>query len=333
MSFLRGKSTSYSRFLMPAYTLKQLDETVQFREFTDPQGDSLESVGFCSYRNLLDAPIERGFIDPEANLWLTGLRKDVKKAPPALVRATVARALADARQTNPGLGKQAIKDISYEVALELHKKAQARPSHAAVMLNVATGLLYVDGVASAHDWICKMLEIVERPYGVVDLNCQYLAWCAWRAGAGVDTPVAPTGDITFREPKDSGASYDGQHEINGLLNYWIGEQRAAVSQVALCFAVPFADDTWNANVSIQSPNLKIQGLEWPEDLEQSVLGVSASLDDKLALRLGFVAAFEAALAADFKAFLEGLQAQTISTSFLALFGAEPATPESEETKA
>ena len=63
MSFLRGKSTSFTRFILPSISVPQLDEIVQFREFEGIPQDALEANGFCSYRNLLEASIDRGHLD------------------------------------------------------------------------------------------------------------------------------------------------------------------------------------------------------------------------------------------------------------------------------
>lgn len=302
MSFLRGKSTSFTRFALPEHLkMRRLDEIVQHHEFTGIPDGELDANGFCSYRNLLDASIDRGLLDGHTDLWLTGLRRDVKKAPAALVAAQTARELADMRTTNPNLSKQAEREVKAAVRLRLNLKAQPRPAHAAVLFNFETGMGYVDGIASAHEWLSKGLDAQPTPYAESTIvNAQYLAWCAWRAGHGVDTPVSPSGDITFREPKDAGAAFDGQHNIDALLDYWMGEQRASIASLGLVFAVEHDEEPYNVDVTLQAAGLKVCALEFPEQINE----FPGTLDERLALRLGFLMSFERALADDYKAFAE-----------------------------
>lgn len=314
MSFLRGKSTSYSRFALPNNTpLSRVDELVDAWPFRDLTGDDLEGNGFVSYRNLLDASIDRGLLEGHVDLWLTGLRRDVKKAPAALVRAQVARELADARTVNPNLGKSAIKEITADVRLSLNKKAQPRPAHGAVLANLSTGLLYVDGIASAHDWMAKRLDLTPV-YVDGSVNADYLAWCAWRAGHDVDTPCTPTGDIAFLEPRDAGAQFDGIHNVNELLDYWMGQQQATIANLGLIYAVDDCGDAHNVSVTLQAAGLKVCGLEWPEE----VVNEAGSLDEKLARRLSFVMQFEKTLAEDFMQFAQLAVANKLPEKFLEL---------------
>lgn len=317
MSFLRGKSTSYTRFTLPDnVSLSVVDKAVQLREFRDIAGDDLEANGFCSYRNLLDASIDRGLVEGHPDLWLTGLRRDVKKAPAALVRAQTARAIADARQVSPNLSKAAQKEIGQKVRFELNLKAQARPAHAAVLINLSTRIGYIDGIASAHEWVQQSLEAGPAIYGDTQLNGQYLAWCAWRAGHGVDTIVSPSGDITFREPKDAGASFDGQHNIDALLDYWIGEQKATVASVALTWAVEFDGETENVDVTLQSAALKVVGMVFPEFIQE----MPGTVDEKMSARLGFIDAFERTLAKDYMGFAGLAVDKKLPPEFAALVG-------------
>lgn len=314
MSFLRGKSTSYTRFALPkATTMQAVDKLVDSLAYSGiPVGD-LEANGFVSYRNLLDSPIDRGLLPDNHDLWLTGLRRDVKRAPAALVRAQVARTLADARTVTPNLSKQRIKEITAEVRADLHGQAQRRPAHAAVMVNLSTNVLYVDGIASAHPWLTEKMQ-AESLFTDPNVNADYLAWCAWRAGAGVDTPCSPTGDIAFLEPKDAGAQFDGAHNVDNLLSYWMGEQDATIASLGLVFAVDSDGDSHNTFVTLHANGLKVTGLEWPEE----VLNEPGDLDSKMARRLKFVTEFELALAKDFKEFAELAVHDRLPDKFLEL---------------
>jgi hypothetical protein len=309
MSFLRGKSTSYTRIPLPhTLTVAAIDKAVTGRAFTQIPAGETEETGFCSWRNLLDAPIDSGFLEGNPDLWLTGLRKDVRKAPSALVQAVTAQRMADLRQTVPSPSKAQEKEIKDGVRHELNLKAQARPMHAAVLIDTQHSLMFIDGIASAHPWVSKMMDVDEKAgiYKDPTLNSEFLAWCAWRAAGGVDTPCSPTGDISFREPKDSGASFDGSHNIDALLTYWLGEQHATVASLGLIWAVDHEGDSYNVSLTMSCATLKVSAFEFPEDIRD----FPGSLEEKLAQRMGFIMAFETALACEFMAFaaasLEGI---------------------------
>lgn len=315
MSFLRGKSTSYTRFALPKETTMQsIDKLVEALKFNGIPVEELEANGFVSYRNLLDAPVDRGLLPDHHDLWITGLRRDVKRAPAALVRAQTARELSDARTVTPNLSKLRVKEITAAVRADLHGQAQRRPSHAAVLVNLSTGILYVDGIASAHTWLAERLN-AESLFTDPNVNADYLAWCAWRAGAGVDTPCSPTGDIAFLEPKDAGAQFDGSHNVDALLSYWMGEQDASIASLGLVFAVEDAEgDMHNVFVTLHANGLKVTGLEWPEE----ILNEPGDLDSKLARRLKFVTDFESALLDDIKEFADLAVQNKLPEKFLEL---------------
>jgi hypothetical protein len=323
MSFLRGKSTSYTRFVIPdGMTLNMLAAAVQLRAFADVQDGATQAFGFCSWRNLLDSPIDSGLLGTSP-MWLAGLRKDTKKAPSALVQAEVARACADARTVNPtGFGPVQAKALKIEITDKLNKKAQARPAHAGMAVDTSRGLAYVDGLASSHSDVASWLDLGVSIYSDSNLNARYLAWCAWRASNGVDTPCSPLGDIAFREPRDAGATYDNNSDLDGLLEHWLKDQGAKVCSVRLCWGVSYVNESYaletnfNVDLTLQSAGLKVCGLEFPEEIQK----LKGDIEIKMEIKLDFVRAFEEALAKDFADFAEAILGNTLPTEFVELVG-------------
>lgn len=299
MSFLRGKSTSFT--VWPAgqdITIKTLPQITQMHAFSPVPDDETESTGFCSWRNLLDSPIDSGFLEGSATMWMTGLRKDVKRAPAALVTAETARAIADYMQENPGNppSKPTIKTLGAAVRDKLNKKAQARPSHGAAMIDTDSGLLFFEGPASAAAWTLPKFSAKEPLFANMTLNQQFLLYLAWLSTQDeVDSPCSLNGSIAFATPGANGklgkgirATFDGTATVNELLDKWVIETKGRVTHLGTMWTVTM-EGGWEVGVeaTLHAAALKVTGLTFPDDILES----PGSVEDRLALRMSCITAF------------------------------------------
>lgn len=312
MSFLRGKSASFTVFTLPeSLTVRALPEIVRLRAFDGIPADETEATGFCSWRSILDAPIDSGYLEGTTNLWLTGLRKDRKRAPTALVTAQVARALADWRQEHPTtpLLKPIQKEITAEVRRRLDLQAQPRPSHGAVLIDTDTRLLYVEGPASAVPWMLPFFDCQGALFGHSLLNSQFLLWLAWlNTQDQLKAPAGLSGSISFYVPKTEAqtisASFEGTTETKELLEHWVGEQRARINRLGLFWPVDIGDGLeYGLELTLQDGGLRVLGLKFPDAITKA----SGSLEGKLALRLQVITAFTQDLASAFTTWAKAME--------------------------
>jgi hypothetical protein len=307
LSFLRGKSTSFSIWPVgKETTIEVLPALVNTYAFTSISEDETEATGFCSWRNLLDGPIDSGFLEGTPNLWMTGLRKDVKRAPAALVTAETARAIADYMQLNPGNppSKETIKTIGAGVRDKLNKKAQARPSHGAAMIDTDTGLLYFEGPASAAAWTMPKFGAIAPLFADASANGRFLLWLAFLSTQNeVDSPCSLNGSIAFATPGANGklgkgvrATFDGTTTVTDLLERWVIESKGRVMHLGTMWSV-MMDGGWEVGIEavLHANALKVTGLVFPED----ILEAPGSVEERLALRMSCLTAFSKTVAEAF----------------------------------
>lgn len=314
MSFLLGKSVSYARIAPQAFpAIGDLDKWLGAHAFTPLGPDDTDRIGACSWRNLLDGPVDRGWL-PDQTMWLCGIRRDVRRAPAALVRARTAQALGDAMKAGI-LSSKAKAKLKEEIRKELDLEQKPRPSQAAMVVIPDRGLILVDSMASAVVGHLEFLLSCGCPLFYADhaLYSEFLAWLVWDGSRDSESerPWCP-GDITFCNKLDS-AAYEGA-DIAEVLPLHLGEMD--VTQVRF---------TWNLDghkpfqVTLQAVGLKVNGLEFPEDVLDELKGIF-DLEAKADIRLRFVDDFESDLARRLVGFLEAKAKGELPAEFLALTG-------------
>jgi hypothetical protein len=318
MSILRGKSVTYGRYVADVPATEVLGKIGHFSEITAGD-DYTESFGGCSYRNLLDGPIDSGLVNG-SEFHLLGLRLDKKKAPAQLVQATLARELYDAAVLGP-LSKKRQKEIKEAVKLRLDREAKPKPSHGVLVGDTSRGLFYMDGPSGAQAILLDLIGF--RPlYQDMPENRKFLAWMIWRGALSPKRStelVFPMGSVTFREPGGtSSASFAGEN-IGGKLESYLKRGW----EVARC------EFMWNldgevANIMLDAATFKTT-ITFPEEVlkaEQPEDSQVPAVDWKLANRLAFISGFEASLAHELTEFLRRESGNALECDFEALFSSE-----------
>jgi hypothetical protein len=318
MTFLSGKTTSYTRWLSDLPDLpKALDYLlgeVSFRPISEGE-HRLEALGSCSWRNLLDGPVDRGYLDGDPDLYGVGLRRDVKRAPGQLVKAEAARAVADYLQTCGGKPSKArIREIGAEVRMELNLQAKPKPAHGIAVVDVPRGLVLLDGPPGVHGWLAGALRL--RPLYEA-APARFLEWLVW-AGLHEDHPQGhshcwPVREAVFRNAGGDGFALQGESS-DGLQEVL---EKALANHMALQsarFMLVLGDDA--VSLTLNRAWLKVTALEFPDGC-----GKTGPLETRLLERMGVIREVERALGDLVLEFLAHEKAGTLAPEFLALLSA------------
>jgi hypothetical protein len=291
--FLSGKTASYSRLMTDLPDLRKIiDEKMGegILPLAGSDDNRTEAIGSCSFRNLLDGPIDRGLVDGDPDIWCCGVRKDVKKAPASLVRAETARAISDYMQTCGGApSRKAIAKIKFEVRRSLDLASQPKPSAGILAANLESGFLLLDGPTGSQGWVAGRLtarSVYDAEAGYSD----FLQWLIWSGLNPDDSDQAmawPVGDVTFLDGEGDGAKYIGSNDLSGLLDAWKG--KATIRKARFAFVV----GDLVSEVELDAAALKVSGLVFPEEIAKAP---TPSLEARLHARLKYLFTFETTLA-------------------------------------
>ena len=289
MSLLRGSTVTYTRFdLQDEPHWGRLDEAVKFRAFEPlggPEDEVTERMGTCGWRNLLDGPIDHGWL-PSQRAWIMGLRRDVKKAPAALLQAELARAFSDAAQAHGGgLGKEAKKNITATTKARLDRAANPKPKHALMAFLASPAIVLWDGPSAGADWVSEILQPLEPFYRGENYD-KFLAWLVDHADDDSVT-YALSGDATLRDAEGHGADLVG---VTDFLAKYLELAHAGYTPRKLGLVLALGNE--NADLTLSSTGLKVQGLKFPEKN-----AVPNTPDEILEARIAWVAQVETELAA------------------------------------
>lgn len=316
MTFLSGKTTSYTRWISDLPDLfRAMDDRFGAKGFSpllDGNHD-LERIGTCSWRNLLDGPVDRGLLDGDPDFYAVGLRRDVKRAPGQLVKAETARAVADYLQTCGGKPSKArIREIGKEVREDLHSQAKARPSHGIAVVNPGRGLVLVDGPSGVHSWLSALLNL--RPL-YEEAPARFLEWLIW-SGLHEDHEQGhahcwPEQQVVFRDPEGAGYTLQGVSAAHGLENDLENALSSGAKVHSARFRLVLGDDT--CSLTLNRAWLKVSSLEFPEDC-----GKTGPLESRLLERMRVVEAVEAELGRLVVEYLGLVDRSALAPEFLAM---------------
>lgn len=319
MTFLQGKSTSYTRFLAESPNFRSgLDDALGRGMFTPIQDGSaiLERLGTCSWRSLLDGPIDRGFLDGNLDLYACGLRRDVKRAPSQLAKAETARAIDDYMKTCGGKpDRKRVKEIGAEIRLELAKAAPAQPSHGVMLANTHAGLVLIDGPTGGGSWAMGALDLKPLYRESPERFLEWLIWAGLNEAESGVANVWPEHEVTFRDLEGDGASFKGRFPIADALAVAVGKgqwvDRARFSIVL---------EECVAQLTLCRAQMKVVNLEFPEELASA----RGPLEARLRGRAQFVMDVERELSRLVIEFGKRAEAEDFPDAFNALWTPPPA---------
>ena len=283
MTFLQGKSVSYTRYLADNQVAFQsgLDDALGRGIFSPIQEGSatLEKVGTCSWRSLLDGPIDRGHLEGDPDLCACGLRRDVKRAPAQLAKAETARAIDDYLKVCGGKpDKKRIRELGAEIRLQLAIAAPAQPSHGILLAHLGTGLVLIDGPTNGGSWAMQALGLSPLYKESPERFLEWLCWAGTHEDVSGLANVWPDHDVTFRDADGDGSSHKGSFNLPEALRAAIEKgqhvDRARFSIVVQDFTV---------SLVICRATMKIAGLEFPEGV-----GAAGPLEARLLDRAAFL---------------------------------------------
>ena len=318
MTFLSGKTTSYTRWIsdLPdlSHALDGLLGEIGFRALVEDEA-RLEAMGTCSWRSLLDGPVDRGYLDGDPDLYAVGLRRDTKRAPGQLVKAETARAVADYLQTCGGKpSKKLIREIGAEVRFELNQQANPKPTHGIAVVDVPRGLVLLDGPGGIHGWLISALRM--RPL-YEEAPPRFLEWLIW-SGLHEDHPMGhahcwPLRQVVFRNADGEGFSLQGESS-EGLEE--VLEKAMANGQrvQSARFTLVAGEDT--CSLTLNRAWLKVGSLEFPEDR-----GATGDLEARLLDRMDAIRGVERAigdLVLEFLGLMEARGLAGLPAEFVAL---------------
>jgi len=318
MTFLQGKSVSYTRFLADAADFRSgIDETLGNKVFSPIQEGSatLERIGTCSWRSLLDGPVDRGYLDGDPDLYACGLRRDVKRAPAQLAKAETARAVDDYLKVCGGKpDRKRMKEIGAEVRLDLAMAAPAQPSHGILLTNVHSGLVLIDGPTGGGSWAMEHLGLTPLYRESPDRFLEWLCWSGTHEDESGLANVWPEHEVTFRDVDGDGSSHKGRFNLESALKVAIEKgqwvDRARFSLVLEDFAT---------QLTICRSSMKIVALSFPEGV-----GFGGTLEARLRDRAQFVMTVEQELSRLVVDFAKHAENEDFPEEFKALWVREPA---------
>lgn len=317
MTFLQGKSVSYIRFVSDRTDFRNgLDDALGVGMFTPLQDGSatLERIGTCSWRSLLDGPIDRGYLDGDPDVYACGIRRDVRRAPSQLAKAETARAIADYYQTCGGKpDRKRVKEIGAEIRLGLAIAAHAQPSHGVMLANTHAGLVLLDGPTGGGSWILGGLDLKPLYVEAPDRFLEWLIWAGLNESVSGIAHVWPEHEVTFRDAEGDGSSLKGRFPLGDALKVAISRQQ----WVERCrFSLVLGDVT--ARLTLCRAEMKVAALEFPEDLCSG----AGPLEPRLLARAHFVMRVEEELSRLVVEFAKHAEAEDFHPDFLALWAKE-----------
>lgn len=314
MTFLQGKSVSYTRFLADGPDFrKTLDEKLGDSVFTPIQDGSatLEKLGTCSYRSLLDGPVDRGYLDGDPDLYACGLRRDVKRAPSQLAKAETARAIDDYMKTCGGKpDRKRVKKIGAEIRLGLAMAAPAQPTHGVMLANVHAGLVLIDGPTGGGSWAMARLGLSPLYKKAPDRFLEWLVWSGLNEDASGIANVWPEYEITFRDTDGDGSSRKGLFDLQSALKEALAKQQ----WVDRCRYSLVLED-YTTQFTLCRSQLKVAALSFPDEL----CVTSGPLETRLRGRAAFVMNVEKELSRLVVEFAKHAEAEDFPAEFLALW--------------
>lgn len=315
MTLLRGNSVSYCRFLAVDKPAEILGKIGTFSDI-EAGDDFTESFGACSWRNLLDGPLDAGSIYG-GEFYALGLRMDRKKAPSQLLQATIARELSDLYTVCPaGPSKSAIKAVTDEVSLRLNREASPKPTSGMLVCDTRTGMYLLDGPSGAAAVLTDLSEF--RPlYSDLPEYREFLAWMAWRGsvkGQRESETVFPMGVCTFKLPDNSSsASFDGEG-IGKLLIHYLAR---GWNMTRCSFQWEVGGEVYA--VTLDAACMKT-ALVFPEEVLKAYPpeGCENFVEWRLANRIQFILSFEESLFREIAEFLRRQADGSLDPAFLEL---------------
>lgn len=285
MSLLRGKTVSYSRVILPPGTdPRLLEQFVSVSHFSPLElgGHRLWTWGACSWRSLLDGPIDSGLVNGDPEIWACGIRADSKKAPATLVQAEQARAVADYLSCCGGkIDRKRIREIKAETKAALDAAAPAVPKAGVLAVLLSPGVAILDAPGSALAEIMTKLQADHLEYPPRFLD--WLVWSGLRRDEEGLGALWPSGAAAMEGIQDARSTVEHHVDVGPFVSaHWGAGYRVTRARFVI------VQDGQECSFTLQE-NGRVAGLEFPEAIRT---GGTDGTEGKLHRRLLWVAGVE-----------------------------------------